>query len=67
MFIAQSLQRYSKCDWGDLSPEDAKMNDDAIKTGDRVLAAYINDVGTKIYIITEHDRSVTTILFPEEY
>lgn len=67
MFIAQSLQRYARCDWGDIDAEDAQLNDDAIKSGDRVVAAYINATGTKIYIITERDRSVTTVLLPEEY
>lgn len=67
MFIAQSLQRYARCDWGDIDAEDAQLNDDAVKSGDRVVAAYINAAGTKIYIITERDRSVTTVLLPEEY
>jgi hypothetical protein len=65
------LTRYRKGDWGDLSDEDKKMNDEALKDGDQILAAY--EVPTsqattrKIYIVTEWDRSVTTILFPEEY
>ena len=47
--------------------EDKQMNDEAIKSGnDRILAAYETSKGN-IYIITEHDRSATTILFADEY
>lgn len=64
--ILDCLGRYTKGDWGDLCEDDKKLNDDAVKTGDdRILAAYI--VGKKVYIITEYDRSVTTVLFADEY
>lgn len=74
-FVVNSMGRYKKGDWGDLCEDDKKMNDDAIANGDdRILASYIfdpNDDDTfgegKIYIITEWDRSATTILFPSEY
>lgn len=64
--------RYTKQDWGDLSPDDKKLNDDAIKSGeDRILAAYhvanSQQETQKVYIITEWDRSVTTVLFADEY
>jgi hypothetical protein len=62
-FVLGSLDRYLKCDWGDLCEEDKKMNDSAVKNNDdRIVARYDN-----IYIITEYDRSVTTILFINEY
>lgn len=62
-FVAASFGRYMRQDWGDACKEDWKMNDDAVKYGnDRIVASYDN-----IFIITEHDRSVTTILFKEEY
>ena len=66
-FVEASFKRYVTNDWGELSNDDKTMNDEAIKTSDdRIFAAYKN--GTyKIYIITEWDRSVTTILFPNEY
>lgn len=65
--VLTNLNKYIHGDWGDLSDEDKKMNDDAINSGDdRILAAYESPQG-KIYIITEWDRSVTTILFAEEY
>ena len=68
-FVISSFERYLKCDWGDMSEEDKKANDEAVKYGDsRILAAYVYpQTGEKIWIITEADRSYTTILFPEEY
>lgn len=65
--VRNSLSRYMKKDWGDLCADDKALNDSAVATGDdRILAAYkIQD--KKIYIITEYDRSVTTILFADEY
>lgn len=68
-FISDSLKRYTRGDWGELCDDDCTMNDDAIKKGERVLASYDNpkNKNWKIWIITEWDRSVTTILFPREY
>ena len=61
-------ERYKNCDWGDLDEEDKMTNDEALKCGDRLLAAYKNaEKDWKIWIITEADRKTTTILFPEEY
>ena len=66
-FVNDSVQRYIHCDWGELCAEDKKLNDDAVKNGDeRILAEYRNK-SYRIWIITEWDRSATTILFPEEY
>ena len=64
--IAASLARHVTGDWGDVCDEDKAANDYAATHDERVLSAYTVD-GEKIWIITEHDRSVTTILFPEEY
>lgn len=61
-----SLSRYRNCDWGDLTAEDAELNNFAIDNNGRIFAAYNTNCG-KIYIITESDRSVTTILFEDEY
>lgn len=61
------LQRHAFGDWGDIEHEDKLLNDHAVRTGERVLSNYkLNDVD-RIWIITEHDRSVTTMLLPEEY
>lgn len=68
LFVIDSLESYKWCDWGDTCKDDKKLNDDALKNGDRILAVYIQPkTDTKIWIITEWDRSVTTILFPDEY
>ena len=53
--------------WGDLEGEDKAQNDAAVRNGDRIMSAYPLSDGTRIWIITEWDRSVTTILLPEEY
>lgn len=67
-FVQLSLGKYVNCDWGDVCDEDWKQNDDSIRDGERILASYHHiESQTKIWIITERDRSVTTILFPEEY
>lgn len=61
------LTRHLSGDWGDCDPEDAKLNDDAVKYGSRVFSVYkINDT-EKVWLITEADRSVTTFLMPEDY
>ena len=65
--VLKAFSRYLKMDWGEMCEEDKQMNDEAIKNGnDRILSAYETSEG-KIYIITEHDRSATTILFANEY
>lgn len=65
--ISVCLKRYITCDWGEMCNEDKEMNDNALRTGTaRVLAAYDTSEG-RVYIITEHDRSATTILFADEY
>ena len=71
-FVQKSLNRHVKCDWGDVDGEDKQTNDQALKQGTRLLSAYNDDRFPKhgiatIWIITETDRSSTTILFPDEY
>ncbi|MBD3672761.1 MAG: hypothetical protein HUJ26_04470 [Planctomycetaceae bacterium] len=61
------LSRHANGDWGLVSVEDAAMNDEALRHGDRVLSAYKTSLGTKLWIITEADRSATTVLLPSEY
>lgn len=60
------INRHINCDWGDCSKEDAISNNWATHKGNRILSSYELN-GESIWIITEHDRSVTTILFPSEY
>lgn len=67
LFVTESMMRYCKKDWGDLPYEDKRINDSAVKNNDdRIVARYNNEYGD-IYIITEWDRSYTTILFTNEY
>lgn len=61
------LARHASRDWGDVPPEDWEENEFSIERELRVLSAYTLRNGTKILIITEADRSVTTILLPSEY
>jgi hypothetical protein len=65
--ILAGIARHAGGDWGDLCPEDKQSNDDALSEGSRLFSAYHNDDGRKFWIITEADRSTTTVLLPEEY
>jgi hypothetical protein len=65
--VVQSLRRHLTCDWGDLDPEDRAVNERALKEGKRLFSAYSAADGTRFYIITEPDRSYTTVLLPEDY
>ena len=61
------LSRHLSGDWGDLCDEDRHLNDAALNSGDRLLSSYQVASDLKLWIITEWDRSVTTLLLPEEY
>ena len=65
--VLAGMARHARGDWGDLCPEDKQANDDALSVGARLLSAYHTGDGRKFWIITEADRSVTTVLLPEEY
>ncbi len=65
--IDLALYRHQRADWGDVDPSDAKANDQAVKAGNRILSAYQAGNGTRFWIITEADRSATTVLLPDEY
>lgn len=65
--VQDLLTRHASGDWGRLDAEDKAANDRAVSEGTRVLSAYVLRGGSKIWIITEADRSVTTLLLPEEY
>lgn len=74
-FALDSLRRHARGDWGDMSKEDKEENELALRQGNlRVFSSYALPANIhteqqvpKIWIITEADRSATTILFPEEY
>lgn len=66
--LRECVARHSQCDWGNLDEDDKMLNDSAVVDGGRILSAYeIGENKVKIWIITEADRSYTTILLPEEY
>jgi len=64
---SQLLARHSSGDWGELCDSDKQANDRAIEAGERILSAYSLRTGTKLWVITEADRSSTCILLPDEY
>ncbi len=67
-FVQTSIGRYYECDWGETAEEECLMNDAAVENGDdRIIAVYRYHSDLVIWIITECDRSATTILFPYEY
>jgi hypothetical protein len=61
------LERHRKGDWGQIDANDWRANNEAVVTFNRVLSQYDLEDKARIWIITEWDRSVTTILLPEEY
>jgi hypothetical protein len=66
-FVNESLRRHIRGDWGNLGKEDKQENELSLKEGYRLFSAYESVGLLKIWIITEADRSATTVLFPEEY
>jgi hypothetical protein len=61
------IARHACGDWGELDAEDLKENQFSLENGFRLLSAYHLKDGTKFWIITEADRSATTVLLPSEY
>lgn len=66
--VYEYLNRHKNGDWGDVSTEDSLANEKAVASGDlRIFSSYLLGEGKKLWIITEADRSSTTLLLPEEY
>ena len=61
------LARHASGDWGELEPTDVAENEYSIAHGFRLLSSYQTNAGEKLRVITEADRSATTLLLPEEY
>ena len=61
------LARHSRGDWGECCADDATENDFSVKAGFRIFSVYRTCNGEKLWVITEADRSVTTLLLPSEY
>lgn len=66
VFVTSCLDRHFTGDWGEVCEEDKRTNDAALDNGARVLSCY-SLRGSRLWIITEADRSSTTVLTPEEY
>ena len=64
--VQAALRRHAGGDWGNLDSEDVEENELSLREGFRLLSAY-RDGDTKFWVITEADRSVTTVLLPEDY
>ncbi|HXS95059.1 MAG TPA: hypothetical protein VN736_10670 [Candidatus Limnocylindrales bacterium] len=64
---AHFLARHVTGDWGDLDEHDHRENEFSVTNGFRILSAYTLSTGTRLWIITEADRSATTFLLPSEY
>jgi hypothetical protein len=65
--LGSYIDRHAVGDWGELDEHDRKANEYGLENGLRVLSAFTLSSGTKIWIITEADRSTTTIMLPGEY
>lgn len=65
--MLDALQRHARGDWGDVSEEDREENETALQHGFRLVSTYHTKTGHKFWIITEADRSATTVLLPSEY
>ena len=64
--VLTAVRQHASGDWGDLCPEDTLANDSAVQQGCRLLSAY-GQGSCRFWVITEADRSVTTVLLPEDY
>ena len=65
--VGAAIGRHSRGDWGNVSPDDWRENDASVQLGLRLISTYETSDGTEFLVITESDRSATTVLFPHEY
>lgn len=63
----QFLLRHVSGDWGDICAEDRQANVDSLRYGNRLMSVYVLSTSYRLWVITEADRSTTTLLLPEEY
>jgi hypothetical protein len=66
-FIGDIIARHATGDWGDMDASDKALNDTAVKHGGRIFSAYQLTDDIRVWVITEADRSSTTVLLPSEY
>jgi hypothetical protein len=64
--VTEGLKRHARGDWGDICPEDAALNELALKDGSRLMSVFGNG-DRRFWILTEADRSSTTVLMPSDY
>jgi len=64
--IVSAISRHAQADWGDLSPDEAIINNASLRLGERLLSSYKSAGGVRFWIVTEGDRSATTVLLPDE-
>lgn len=65
--VLHALQRHQAGDWGDVCQDDRQANDRALTRGTRLFSVYHSEKKVKFWVITEADRSSTTVLMPEDY
>ena len=65
--VDAAINRHLSGDWGDVCEPDGKLNEEALVNGDRIFSVYHTSDGVKFWIITESDRSATTVLLPSDY
>ncbi len=65
--IFTAIQRHQSGDWGDVDQDDRAANDRALIEGTRLLSLYQTSSGVTFWLLTEADRSFTTVLLPEDY
>lgn len=65
--VLLAMRRHARGDWGDCCADDKEANDLAVVDGSRIFSVFHDRYGVKFWIITEADRSATTVLLPNEY
>jgi len=65
--IHTAISRHLSGDWGEIGEEDWRVNDEALENGSRLLSVFSTGKGVRFWVITEADRSATTMLLPEDY
>lgn len=65
--VALCIERHANGDWGELCDEDRKENERSLREGGRLFSLYRDRNNVKFYVITECNRSATTVLLPEDY
>ncbi|MEK6703819.1 MAG: hypothetical protein AABZ53_16290 [Planctomycetota bacterium] len=65
--VATAIRRHASGDWGEVCKEDRLENELSLREGFRIMSVYTDRKGVKFWIITEADRSATTVLLPDEY